>query len=255
MPANNRRQADPEVQIALYENPSCNFGRLETDAAPVPGPAGRLTTRYLMSTRLILADDHTMFRQGLEAFLQCQADLELLGQATNGDQAWEMIQGLRPDVAVLDITMAGLSGIEVARLNAEAGFLTRIVVLTMHNDQRLALEAQEAGVDGFVLKENTLDELLTAIATVTEGGSYVTPTLQVVLRGLQRRGQGVVLLSERERQVLTLLAGGNSSKQVARAMEISPRTVDTYRKRLGDKLEMGSLAEMVRYAVRVGLVE
>lgn len=208
-----------------------------------------------MTTRLILADDHTMFRQALEAFLECKPELELLGQATNGLEAWEMIQTLRPDVAVLDVTMPGLNGIEVARKNADAGFLTHIVVLTMHNDQRLALEAQDAGVDGFVLKENTLDELVAAVETVMAGGTFVTPTLRVVLRGFQRRGQGVVLLSQREREVLTLLAQGNSSKQVARKMDISPRTVDTYRKRLGDKLELGSLAEMVRYAVRTGLVE
>jgi len=127
-------------------------------------------------------------------------------------------------------------------------------VLTMHNDHRLALEAQEAGANGFVLKENTLEELITAIDTVMAGSTFITPSLRSVMRTLRANGQTVHQLSARERQVLALLADGNSSKEIAREMDISPRTVDTYRKRLADKLEVEGLAEMVRYAVRTGLV-
>lgn len=119
---------------------------------------------------------------------------------------------------------------------------------------RLALEAQQAGADGFVLKENTLEELVTAIDTVIAGGTFVSQSLRSAMRSLRIKGQTLHQLSDRERQVLFLIAEGNSSKQVARAMVISPRTVDTYRKRLGDKLGGGSLTEMVRYAVRVGLL-
>jgi len=207
-----------------------------------------------MPVTLMLADDHTMFREALVAFLSTKPKLQLLDQATNGDDAWQLIQQLKPDVAVVDITMPGLSGIDLARNNIEAGHPTRIIVLTMHNDQRLAMEAQQAGADGFVLKENTLEELVTAIDTVMAGNTFITPSLRTAIRRTGINGQTLHQLSDRERQVLSLIAEGNSSKQVARAMDISPRTVDTYRKRLAQKLGLGSLAEMVRYAVKVGLV-
>ena len=207
-----------------------------------------------MPTTILLADDHTMFREALVAFLTSKPQLQLLAQATNGDDAWRLIQELQPDVTVVDITMPGLSGIDIARNNVEAGRPTHVIVLTMHNDQRLALEAQQAGVDGFVLKENTLEELITAIDTVMAGRTFITPSLRSVMRTLRASGQTIHQLSDRERQVLSLIAEGNSSKEIARTMDISPRTVETYRKRLGDKLGVASLAEMVRYAVRAGLV-
>ena len=207
-----------------------------------------------MPTTILLADDHTMFREALVAFLSTKPQLQLIGQATNGADAWQLIQDLQPDVAVVDITMPGLSGIDIARNNSAAGNRTRVIVLTMHNDHRLAQEAQQAGAKGFVLKENTLEELVTAIQAVMAGGTFITPSLRSVMRSARVSGQTIHALSARERQVLSLIAEGNSSKEVARAMDISPRTVDTYRKRLAEKLEVGSLAEMVRYAVRAGLV-
>ena len=207
-----------------------------------------------MPITLLLADDHTMFREALVAFLATKANIQLLGQTTNGDDAWRLIRQLKPDVSVVDITMPGLSGIDLARNNIEDGHPTHIIVLTMHNDQRLAAEAQQAGADGFVLKENTLEELITAIDTVMDGNTFITPSLRSAMRSTRINGQALHQLSHRERQVLSLIAEGNSSKQIARAMNISPRTVETYRKRLGEKLQTGSLAEMVRYAVRVGLV-
>ena len=208
-----------------------------------------------MTTRILLADDHTMFRQALVTFLKSNPRLELVGQAGDGEEAWRLIQTLRPDVTVLDIAMPGLGGLDVARRNAEAGYPTRIVMLTMHSDHRLALEAADAGADGFVSKDDTLEELATAINTVMACGTFVTPSLRSVLRGQQRSSQGTVVLSAREREVLRLIAEGRSSKEIARAFDISPRTVDTHRKHLAEKLGVGSVAEMARYAVRVGLVD
>lgn len=207
-----------------------------------------------MPTTILLADDHTMFREALVAFLSTRPNLQLLDQTTNGDDAWQLIQELKPDITVVDITMPGLSGIDLARANVAANHPTHIIVLTMHNDQRLALEAQQAGADGFVLKENTLEELVTAIDTVMSGKTFITPALRPFMRTQRAGGHAVHQLSTRERQVLSLIAEGKSSKQIARAMNISPRTVDTYRKRLSEKLEVDSLAEMVRYAVKIGLV-
>lgn len=207
-----------------------------------------------MPTTILLADDHTMFREALVAFLSTKPTLQLLDQTTNGDDAWQLIQELKPDITVVDISMPGLSGIDLARANTDADHPTRIIVLTMHNDQRLALEAQQAGAHGFVLKENTLEELVTAIDTVMAGSTFTTPSLRSIIRSHSASGQIIHQLSARERQVLVLIAEGNSSKEIARTMEISPRTVDTYRKRLCDKLGLRSVAEMVRYAVRMGLV-
>ena len=135
-----------------------------------------------MPTTILLADDHTMFRQALVTFLTSRTELQLLEPATDGNQAWQRIQQLQPDVSVVDITMPGLSGIDIARNNADAGHPTRVIVLTMHNDARLAQEAQQAGADGFVLKENTLEELITAIDTVMAGGTFITPSMRSAMR-------------------------------------------------------------------------
>lgn len=205
-----------------------------------------------MTIKVILADDHAMFRQGLTPLLEVGHELELLAQAANGRDAWELIEALRPDVAIVDVSMPELTGIEVARKTVNAGFRTRVVMLTMHEDPFAALQAQEAGAAGYVLKDNTFEELLIAVRTVAAGGTFVTPSIQAKLMELQRHG--AALLSRREREVIKLIALGHSSKEIGRLMGISPRTVDTYRSRLMDKLGLHTLADVVRYAVRTGMV-
>lgn len=207
-----------------------------------------------MAISVILADDHAMFRQGLAPLLEAGHGLELLAQAANGREAWELIEALRPDVAIVDISMPELTGIEVARKTVNAGFRTRVVVLTMLEDPSTALQAQEAGAAGYVLKDNTFEELVMAVRTVAAGGTFVTPSIQAKLRGLQPRGRAAALLSRREREVIKLIALGHSSKEIGRLMGISPRTVDTYRSRLMGKLGLHTLADVVRYAVRTGMV-
>lgn len=207
-----------------------------------------------MTTTLILADDHDIFRQGLASLLNVEQELELLGQACNGREALKLIQSLEPDVAILDVSMPEMSGIEVARKTVNTGLNTHVVLLTMHEDPCAVLEAQEAGATGYILKDNSFEELVIAVRTVVAGGTFVTPSIRKKLRDLQCHGRVAVQLSKREREVVKLIALGKSSKEIARVMEISPRTVDTYRKRLMDKLDLHSLADVVRYAVRVGMV-
>jgi DNA-binding NarL/FixJ family response regulator len=207
-----------------------------------------------MTISVIVADDHAIFRQGLATLLQAEADIALLGQAANGAEAWGLIESLRPDVAILDLSMPETTGIEVARRVEAAGLDTRIVLLTMHDDPSAVLQAQEAGVAGYVLKDNSFEELVQAVHTVVVGGTFVTPSIRVKLRALQRDGRPAVPLSPRERDVIRLIALGNSSKETARIMAISPRTVDTYRSRSMHKLGLHSLADLVRYAVQAGMV-
>ena len=207
-----------------------------------------------MSIKVILADDHAIIRQGLAPLFEAEQGMELLAQAGNGREAWELIESLRPNVAILDISMPEMTGIEVTRRVVEAGVYTQVILLTMHQDPSAALEALEAGASGYVLKDNSFEELVQAVHIVVAGGSFVTPSVQKKLRDLQRQGKTTVLLSERERVVIKLIAQGQTSKEIGRTMDISPRTVDTYRKRLMGKLDLHTLADVVRYAVRTGMV-
>ena len=208
-----------------------------------------------MSVRLLLAVDHTLVRQALGSFLGVSPRLQLIGQASTGREAWEMIQRLQPQVTVLDIGMSGLNGLEIARKNARSGFRNRIVMLGACSDARLFAESIEAGAKGFVAKDCSLDDLVSAINTVMDGKTYVSSTLSSALRrGLRRGDRTTGVLSVREREVLTMIAEGKSSREIAVACGISPRTVDTHRTHLAKKLGVETLAEMVRYAVRVGLV-
>jgi len=207
-----------------------------------------------MSIKIVLADDHAIIRQGLAPLFEAEQGMELVAQAGNGGEAWELIESFRPDVAILDISMPEMTGIEVARRVVDAGFYTQVILLTMHEDPSAVLEAQEAGASGYVLKDNSFEELVQAVHTVVAGGSFVTPSIREKLRKLQRQGQTSALLSKREREVIKLIAQGLSSKEIGQIMGISPRTVDTYRKRLMDKLDLHTLADLVRYAVRTGMV-
>jgi DNA-binding NarL/FixJ family response regulator len=207
-----------------------------------------------MPITVIVADDHAIFRQGLASMLQPEADIGLLAQAVDGAEALGLIESLRPEVAILDLSMPQLTGIEVARRVESAGLDTRVALLTMHDDPSAVLQAQEAGVAGYILKDNSFEELVQAVHAIAAGGTFVTPSIRAKMRALQRNGRPIVALSPREREVIRLIALGNSSKETARILGVSPRTVDTYRNRLMEKLGLHSLADVVRYAVQAGMV-
>ncbi|MBF0445679.1 MAG: response regulator transcription factor [Magnetococcales bacterium] len=205
--------------------------------------------------RIILADDHNIFLQGLTRLIQTVEDIEIIGMANNGEEALKMIETLQPDVAVLDISMDTMNGIDVARyFQKSSNPKTRILLLTMHEDPMLAVEALHAGASGFLLKENTFEELSDAIHTVHAGGTHVTATIKKRIDELERFGNSLVL-SQRERQVLTAVASGQTNKEIARQLELSPKTVETYRTRIMDKLNVRSIAQLSRFAVKLGLVE
>ncbi len=207
-----------------------------------------------MSIGVILADDHAIVRQGLAALLQAEPDIALLGQAADGAAAWSIIAKHQPDIAILDLSMPQATGIEVTRRVEAAALDTRCLLLTMHDDPAAALEAQAAGAAGYILKDNSFEDLVLAVRSIAAGGTFVTPSIRAKLRALQRNGQRSIALSNREREVIRLVALGHSSKEIARVLDISPRTVDTHRNRLMHKLGLHSVADVVRYAVQGGML-
>ncbi len=186
--------------------------------------------------------------------LEQEPGIRLLDQAGDGERAWQQIRHHCPDVAILDIGMPSMSGIDVARAVSASALDTRVLLLTMHDDPCAATHAMEAGAAGYVLKDSLFEELLLAVRTLAAGGTFTTPSVQQRLRELQRRGCTTIALSSREREVIRLIALGHSGKEIARRLDISPRTVDTYRKRLMEKLALHNIADVVRYAVRAGMV-
>ncbi|NGZ05693.1 MAG: response regulator transcription factor [Magnetococcales bacterium] len=203
---------------------------------------------------VLLADDHKIFREGLAGLLKADETLELVAEAKDGDEAWRLIQERLPDIAILDISMPGMNGIEVACVLKKSGLKTKIVILTSHDDPTLALQSKEAGVSGYILKENSFDELNHAIRMAYGGGQFMSQQvinrLEEFLNFSQRK-----TLSPREKQVLTLIATGNTNKEIARLLNITPRTVDTHKTRLKEKLGLHTISALSQYAVKVGLLK
>jgi len=211
--------------------------------------------------RVLLGDDHTVLRQGLRKILEDRRDWRVVAEAGNGRDAVREAIELNPDVAVLDIGMPLLNGIEATRQIIRRAPTVRILILSMHSDQAYVTQAVQAGARGYLLKESAGSELIAAIAAVVAGKSFFSPAVaQVVfddyVRSLTQRGitDRYDALSEREREVLQLVAEGKSSKEIADVLLISPATVETHRAHLLQKLGLRNTAEVVRYAARRGIV-
>lgn len=203
---------------------------------------------------VVLADSNGMFRQGLAALLAAHPEVEVLAQVADGEAAWQAIQTREPDIAILDLVLTKATGIEVTRRVAAAARDTRCLMLATHEDPDLASQALRAGAAGYVLKHSRFEELMLALRSINAGGTFISPSIATKLRALQRDGRDPVTLSPREREVVRLLAVGKRTKEIARALGISPHTVDTHRRRLMKKLRLGSAAEVVRYAAQSGLL-
>jgi two-component system response regulator NreC len=208
-----------------------------------------------MSIRIVLADDHAMIRQGLKLVLETEG-FDVAGEASNGAEAVELCQKVRPDVAVLDISMPLLNGIDAARqiLKHQPG--AKIILLTAHTHERYAVESLRHGVTGYLLKENAADELVQAVRAVGRGAVYVTSgvsrSLAHALSG--KSDDSADLLSSRERQVLQLIAEGRNMKEIGALLGVSSRTADSHRTKIMKKLELSDTASLVRYAISIGLV-
>ena len=208
--------------------------------------------------RVLMADDHPILLAGLEAIVAADPGLQIVGEARDGVTAMNLALELRPDVVVLDISMPGMNGIEVAKALRAAWTDCRILVLTVHEERAYVWQLIEAGISGFLLKRSAAEELTRAIHAIHAGGVYIDPAVAAYVVGRVAQAtseaphRGGVELSQRETEVLRGLARGYSNKEIAGRCEISVKTVETYKARAMEKLGLRSRAELVRYAAEKG---
>jgi two-component system, NarL family, response regulator NreC len=214
-----------------------------------------------MATRILLADDHTLMRQGLRQILEQNGNFEVIAEANSGLEAVELAEKHHPDVAIIDIAMKELNGIEATAQILKHSSHTVILILSMYSDERYVIRAIKAGARGYVLKNSAGDELVHAIQQVQRGNAYFSPAVAKVFQENHGRLAEVgnaadryELLTERERQIYQLLAEGNSNKDIANRLNLSLHTIETHRWRVMEKMDLHSTAELVLSAVRRGLV-
>jgi two-component system, NarL family, response regulator NreC len=214
-----------------------------------------------MSLRILLADDHTLVRQGLRKVLEERPEWEVVAEAGDGREAARLAEQFKPDVCILDIAMPLLNGIEATRQIARRVPTTRILVLSMYSDEAYVAQILQAGAAGYILKDSADVDLIQAVSEVARGKSFFSPPIARVMlddyvRQLADKGIGDRFdsLSDREREVFQLIAEGKVNKEIATLLSISPSTVETHRARIMEKLDLHSAAEIVLYAVRRGVI-
>lgn len=209
--------------------------------------------------RVILADDHTLFRAGIKSILERVGGVKVVAESGDGREALEMVKKHRPDVALLDITMPGLNGLEVAGRVAGVSPNTRVVILSMHANEGYVAQALRAGVAGYLLKDAASRDLESALKTVLRGDTYLSPSIskQVVemfLRSDEPAADPLAGLTGRQREILQLIAEGRSTKEIASDLGVSVKTVETHRAQLMERLDIHDIPGLVRFAIRAGLV-
>lgn len=208
--------------------------------------------------KVLVADDHMIARTGIRHVLESQAEFEVVGEAASGAEALALTLKLRPDVVVLDISMPGVTGLEVAQRLRATSPATRILILSMHDQAEYVLESVRAGAHGYLLKDTAATELREAIRAVCQGESYFSPPvasrLTAAVRGDHAAQPGLDQLTGREREVLLGIAQGRTNKEIAGELGISHRTVETHRESLMRKLQLRTVAELTRFALGAGLV-
>jgi DNA-binding NarL/FixJ family response regulator len=208
-------------------------------------------------TRILLADDHAVVRQGFARIMQGEADLEVVGEASDGREAVQKAVELKPDIVIMDVSMPELNGIEATRRLQKDHPRIRVLALSMHKDNVFVREILRAGAAGYLLKDAIDQELLTAVRAVASGEGYLSPSVsEAVLTDYRKHVTDPIdLLSSREREILQMLAEGKTNKEVAQVLNISVYTVDAHRGRIMEKLNLHSIGEMVRFAMRNGLID
>ena len=209
---------------------------------------------------VVIADDHSIVRQGLRALILADPGFRLLGEADNGLQAVRLVETMKPQILVVDLMMPGLNGLEVARQTKEISPLTRIVILSMHSDEAYVLEALRNGATGYVLKDAHATDFMQALLAVAAGQHYLSPPLsQRAIEVYAQKTEVATLdiyetLTKREREVLHLAAEGHSQNEIATKLVISPRTAETHRANLMRKLGLQNQTDLVRFAIKRGIV-
>ena len=209
--------------------------------------------------KVLLADDHKIVRDGLRNLLEKDPDIVVAGEAEDGREALQLVRKLSPDVVIMDIAMPELNGIEATRQILAEADEVKVVALSMHSDKRFVSEMLKAGASAYLLKDCAFEELITAIRTIMKGKIYLSPGIAgVVIEDYIRKGAKTdstvfSLLSDREREVLQLMAEGRTTKEVAAHLNVSIKTVETHRANIMTKLDIHSIAELTKYAIREGL--
>lgn len=206
---------------------------------------------------ILLADDHSMVRQGFRRILESQPDMEIVGEAGNGNEAVDLAARLMPDVVVMDVAMPQLNGIEATRRLSESTPRTRVLALSMHKDSVYVREILRAGARGYLLKDAIDVDFLAAVRAIARGEGYLSPGVAdaVLTDYRQHVTDPIDLLTSREREVLQLIAEGKTNKEIAALLTLSVYTVDAHRGRIMEKLNLHSTGELVRFAVRKGLID
>lgn len=211
--------------------------------------------------RVILAEDHTLVRAGIRSLLEARPDIEIVAETGDGHQALRLVRELEPDLLLLDITLPGMNGLEVAaRIRRRGPAATRVVMLSMHTRPEYVARALEAGAVGYLTKDSAVVELEDALAAVRVGRRYLSPGIdEEVVRRFRKASAGpdaeLAVLTPRQRQILQLIAEGHGTREIAERLHISVKTVETHRAQLMERLGVSDVPGLVRFAIRVGLIE
>jgi DNA-binding NarL/FixJ family response regulator len=214
-----------------------------------------------MAIKILTADGHGILRQGISSLIKERADMQVVGEADSGPAAVEMARNLRPDIVVIDVVMSGLNGIEATRQIKNEFPEIKILALTVHMEREIVLDMIKAGASGYMLKDCVFEDLINAIKTLVAGQSYLSPQIaSVVLNGIVKDGLKVVdgnrlMFTMRESQILRLLAGGESAKQIAAEIDLSVKTVEAIRRHIMEKIAVDNLADLTKFAIREGLTK
>ncbi len=211
---------------------------------------------------IFLADDHTIVRQGLAKLLEAEPDLRVIGEAQNGREAVKKVQGLKPDLVIMDIAMPLLNGIEATRQIKKFSPQTKIIILSMHSHDRYISELISIGASGYLLKDSTGGEIVKAISAAMKGDVYLSPSISrrviedyLTLKKKSSREDLYTILSNREREVFQMIAEGHSTKEISGILFISPSTVKTHRSNIMEKLQINNISQLIQFAIRLGIVD
>ena len=208
---------------------------------------------------VILVDDHIIMRDGLRGLLKAESDIEVVGEADNGRQAVKISLEKNPEIVIMDIAMSDMNGIEATRQIKAENPKIKIITLSMHSERQMVIGSLKAGASGYLLKDSTSTELVEAIRTVYRGRKYISQKISdIVLEEISEvkkdsDGREVDKLTSRENEILQLIAEGNSTKKIAKVLFISPKTVESHRANIMEKLDIHNLPELTKYAIRIGL--
>lgn len=214
--------------------------------------------------RILIADDHTIVRQGLKKLLEEEQGIEVIGEATDGRDAVTKAMDLMPDIVLMDLSMPGLHGLEAARQISKRLPKTRVLILSMHKNEAYVLQSLQAGASGYILKDSASEEVATAIRSVYRGDSYLSPSIsRVVIEDYLRLSSPGAsgtkslydTLTVREREIFQLLAEGLKNQEISERLHVSVKTVETHRAHIMEKLNLNNIAELVKYSIEIGIVQ